>query len=436
MNFIPPHNFDYEESVLAAILIDFDNLDVFDALSVGDFYKTAHQKIFTAMAQLHKAKQPVDAAPLKNKLQETGELEAIGGAAYLSNIMDIAPYPTSKNHYIQTLIDLSARRKLITMGLELVKSASDKTQTVDDVLAGTNRMLNAVETSGDTAEYVAIGDMVVPAIERYERLNQPGACSGVKTGFTLLDYAMGGLQNGDLTILAGRPGMGKSAFSMCVAMNQAKAGVPVGVFSLEMSKDQNTDRVLSGLSRVNLQKFRTGKITTGEWTDLIEAGDRAARLPIYIDDTPGLHYQQLRRRARVMHRKEGIGMLFIDYMQLMSGDKGDKRQGEVASISRNLKLLAKELNIPVVALSQMNREVENRETKRPRLSDLRESGAIEQDADNIAFLWHKSNQESPEADKGRREIYLAKQRMGPVVEIGVAWKEETAMFYNLEVWER
>jgi replicative DNA helicase len=433
---IPPHNIDAEESVLLSVFIDTDNTDTFDALAPSDFYKTSHQKIFAAMAWLYQNKQPTDALAVKNRLQETGCLGEIGGAAYLASLMDNAPYPPDKSHYIKIITEKSIRRKMIIMANEISLMAHDQTATVDGSVAQITKALNEIDTAGDTRDgFVSMEDMAIPTIERYELLDKTGA-SGFKTGFGYVDKIIGGLQPGDLTIIAARPGMGKTAFATCIAKHNVKDGVPCGVFSLEMSKEQNVDRLVSGETRINLSQFRAGGFSASDWTDLIEQVDKIKTWPLYIDDTPGLHYQQLRRRARVMQRKHGVRLIVVDYIQLMSGDRGGNREVEVSSISRNLKLLAKELGVPVIALSQLNRSLESRDNKRPRLSDLRESGAIEQDADNILFLYRDEVYDTKSKDKGLCEVIVSKQRMGPVATARVAWVGPTAQFKNLETWER
>lgn len=433
---VPPHNLELEESILAAIMIDTDNADAFDALAAEDFYKTAHQKIFKAMAELYRGNKPTDIVAVKNQLKVSGELEAAGGAAYLADLLDNAPYPANKEHHIRLLVEKSARRKLLVLANEIGKLAQDETTGIDETMAQIGAALNTIDSAGDTRDgYVSLADMAIPAIERYERINSTGS-SGLQTGLELVDEALGGLQPGDLTIVAARPAMGKTAFATCIAVHGAKKGIPVGVFSLEMSRDQNVDRIMSGTTRINLAAFRSGGFRKNEWQEIIEAIDRVKQWPILIDDTPGLHYQQLRRRARMMQRKHGVRLIVVDYIQLMAGDKGGNREGEVSSISRSLKALAKELNVPVIALSQLNRGVESRDNKRPRLSDLRESGAIEQDADNIIFLYRDEVYNTESKDKGLCEVIIAKQRMGPTAQVKVAWVGPTAQFKNLEVWER
>lgn len=433
---VPPHNLELEESILASIMIDNDNADVFDCLAADDFYRTSHQKIFAAAAELYRGNKPTDIVAVKNQLHVSGELEAAGGAAYLADLLDNAPFASNKAHYVKLLIGKSARRKLIVLANEIGKLAYDETTGIDEVVSQIGAALNEIDSAGDTRDgYVSMSEIAIPTIERYERLAAHGS-AGIKTGLDIVDEVLGGLQNDDLTIIAGRPAMGKTAFATGIAVHAAKKGLPVGVFSMEMSKNQNVDRIMSGATKINLAAFRSGGFKKSEWQEIIEAIDRVKQWPVLIDDTPGLHYQQLRRRARMMQRKQGVKLIVVDYIQLMAGDKGGNREGEVSSISRNLKALSKELHIPVVALSQLNRGLESRDNKRPRLSDLRESGSLEQDGDNILFLYRDEVYNTESKDKGLCEVIIAKQRMGPTAQVKVAWSGPTAQFKNLEVWER
>ena len=437
-SFLPltPHDQNLETSILASVLIDSDNDELFDTVKADDFYRTSHQKIYAAMICLYGKKEPVDLVTIKNKLVEMGDLEAIGGAGYLVDLLDNAPYVADKEGYIKLLLEKSARRKLLTFGHELMKMSVDQTTGIDSIIASMGSTMNTIDQQGDTKTgYSKLCDLVIPTIERYENLLKTGI-SGISTGFKNVDTIIGSLQDGDLTIVAGRPGMGKSAFAMCMALSAAKSNIPVGVFSLEMSESQNMDRVLAGQTKINLSKFRTGRFSQADWTELVERIDKIRDWPLLIDATPGLSYKQLRRRVRVMVRKHGIRMAVVDYIQLMTGDKGGNRETEVSSISRALKLLAKEMNMPVIAMSQLNRGLESRDNKRPRLSDLRESGAIEQDADNILFLYRDEVYNHGTKDKGVCEVEVAKQRMGPVDRAKIKWVEETAKFENLEMWDR
>ena len=430
---IPPHNIEAEKSILVSCLVFPDGMNEFaDLLRPEDFYRTDNQLIFEACLKLHSEKKPVDSIAIAEELKAKGELDKIGGALYLSSLLD-EPTATNNDFYANIIRDKAVKRRLIEVGNAITKRAYQPDHSAEEQLDEAQKSILAIGSLGSKNSFDSVPNLALTASDRYEKLHESaGEISGISTGLIDLDRATCGFQDGDLDVIAGRPSMGKTALMICLALNAAKKGHPCGIFSLEMSNQQIVDRMIAGESGVNSMKFRSGRFSPEDWQAISKAQSILYGLPIYIDDSPSLYYGELRRRARQMKLHHGVEIIFADYIQLMQGDKHNGRVEEVSSISRNLKGLAKELSLPVVALSQLNRAVDSRDNKRPRLSDLRDSGAIEQDADMVWLIYRDEVYNQLTATKGLAEIEIAKQRNGPIGTIELSWHEKTMKFFNLE----
>ena len=424
-----PHNKTAELSLLSACLLDPQSLaDSGDLLSPGDFYSSRNGKTFKVFMECasRNPEKPLEMAEVMTGLQREG--------VSLSVIpeLDLEPMAVNIARVAGIIKENAVLRRTIETSMAGIKAMmtcnSDAAEIIDDY----QRKILSIEIFGGAAcEASSISDLVNESLDRYELAATKGGVTGLPTGLCDLDAVLGGLQPSDLIILAARPSMGKTAFALNIA---ERCGVPALVFSLEMSKNQLSDRSLSGRARINLTRLTTGKLYADDWERLNQAAGEISPLPIYIDDSPSLHFSEVRRRARIAYKRHGIRLVVIDYLQLMRGDaaKGN-REAEIASISRALKGLAKELCIPVLALSQLNRELEKRSNKRPQLSDLRESGQIEQDCDVCLFLYRDEvYDKSPEnPNRGTAEIIVAKHRNGPIGFAKVAFNPETVIFRNL-----
>jgi len=415
----PPHDIDAEESILSAIFINNDSLDeIIDIISHEDFYKGAHKKIFRAIVELAHKEEPADLVTVANKLKENEELESIGGAAYLASISDAAPIAVNAIHYAKIIKGKSSLRQLITASSTIVeKCLEDKGDVTEIIDFAETSILNISEKKSGNA-FQSLGELINLNIDKLEeQQGKDGGLSGLTTGYARLNSITSGLQGSDLIILAARPSMGKTAFALNIARNVAvEEHKPVLVFSLEMSNEQLSMRLLTSEARIDSNRLRTGFISQEDWQNATDAAGVLNELPIFIDDTPNITAMEIRAKARRLYQKHNeIGLIVIDYLQLMKAPfRSDRRDLEIAEISRSLKALAKELNVPVVALSQLNRMLEQRADKRPMMSDLRESGAIEQDADIIAFIYRDEvyNKEPDNPKKGTAEIIVAKNRNG------------------------
>jgi replicative DNA helicase len=430
---IPPQNLDAEKSILASCLLFPDDLIEFaDLLRPEDFYRTAPKYIFEACLKLHSEKQSVDIVTVAEELMAAGRLDENGGHSYLSKILD-EPTATDNEHYAKILRDKAVKRRLIEIGNAITKRAHHHDHSAEGQLDEAQKSIMAIDWFGYKNSAISVHDLAITASERYENLyKSAGHISGISCGLIDLDMATCGFQDGELIVIAARPSMGKTALMNCLALNAAEKDHPCGIFSLEMSNQQIFYRMIAGESGVNSMKFRSGRFSGEDWNAISKAQSKLHNLPIFIDDRPSLFYGELRRRARQMKIYHGIEIFFVDYIQLLQGDKQNGRVEEVSSIFRNLKALAKELNLPVVALSQLNRAVESRDDKRPRLSDLRDSGAIEQDADMVWMIYREEVYNQTTDNKGRAEIEIVKQRNGPTGTILLSWQERLMKFYSFE----
>lgn len=433
---IPPHNNEAEESVLGAILLD--NQVINDALTIlknEDFYRIAHQKIFEAMESLDKDSKPIDLITLSDKLKMMGCLQEVGGIEFLGKLSTSVPSAANTSFYAKLVKEKSLRRKMINAGTSVITQAFEDDSPIEEFLDSVEQRILGVSEKRTKDSFARVSDVVQESIKLVEKLfDQKDMITGVPSGFAKLDEKTAGLQPSDLVIIAARPSMGKTALALSIAQH---VGIytkgAVALFSLEMSKEQLVLRMLCSEARVANQKVRTGHLGERDFPRLVDAASKIAEAPIFIDDTPALAIAELRAKCRRLHRDIPLSLIVVDYLQLMrSPFYASSREQEIADISRSLKALAKELNVPVIALSQLNRQLESRNDKRPLMSDLRESGAIEQDADIIMFIYRDEvyNQES--VDKGVAEIIIGKHRSGPTGIIRLAFSGELTRFDNLE----
>ena len=434
---VPPQNIEAEQSILSAILIDNNVLlDVIQLLAAEDFYKTAHQKIYSAIIDLFDKGEPVDLVTLANNLDESGHLEDVGGASYLARLVDAVPMAVNAQHYAKIVHDKASLRRLIEKSNAIAKRCFKDEGDVDEVIDFAETAIFEISEKKSKQSFYPLSKLILRNIETLEeKQGNRSLVTGVPMGFTLLDNMTSGLQNADLIILAARPSMGKTALALNIARNAAvDANIPVAVFSLEMSKEQLSLRMLCAEARLDSSRLRGGFFSMEDWHRLTDSAGVLSESSIYIDDTPSLSAMEIRAKARRLKMDKNIGLVIIDYLQLMQGrSSAERRDLEISEISRSLKALAKELNLPVLALSQLNRMLEQRNDKRPKLSDLRESGALEQDADVVAFIYRDEiyNTDENNPKRGTAEIILAKQRNGPVGEVTLAFLNSYTRFENL-----
>ena len=416
---LPPQSLEAEESILSAILVDNDTLlEVLEILSPEDFYRSAHQKIFSAISELFSRNEPVDLVTLTNILREHDRLEEIGGAAYLANLVDTVPLAVNAQYYAKIVYDKACLRRLIEKSNSIAKRCFEDRGDVDSVIDFAESSIFEISENKIRPTFYPIGKIIESNIDVLEeRQGNRALVTGVATGFTKLDELTAGFQKSDLIILAGRPGMGKTALALNIAKNAAvDANIPVAIFSLEMSKEQLSLRMLSSEARIDSSRLRRGFISQDDWINITDSAGVLSQAPIFIDDSPNITALEIRAKSRRLKMEKDIGLIIVDYLQLMkSRASAERRDLEISEISRSLKALAKELDLPVVALSQLNRKLEERSDKRPQLADLRESGALEQDADVVAFLYRDElyNRDENNPNKGKAELIVSKQRNGP-----------------------
>lgn len=434
---VPPHSVEAEQSVLGAVLLDNESLhSALEIITHEDFYRGAHSAIFEAMIGLSERGEPSDIVTLASELDARGNLTSVGGPEYLSTLVDVVPTSAHTQFYSRLIREMSIRRKLIHESGEITKDAFDTTERVDDLLDSVEQRIFAISDQKVKPSFAKVGDIVRDSIKRIEQLYiNNDLYTGLGSGFVDLDEMTSGFQPSDLIILAGRPSMGKTALALSIARH---VGVDlkkrVAVFSLEMSKDQIVTRLLCSEAKVNNSKVRSGKLSESDFPKLVDAAAKISQADIFVDDTPAISILEMRAKARRLHREAPLSLVVVDYLQLMKAPSrnSDRRDQEISEISASLKALAKELSIPVIALSQLNRAVETRNDKRPMMADLRESGAIEQDADLIGFVYRDEvyNVDSP--DKGVAELIIAKHRNGSVGTVRVGFQGEFTLFVNLE----
>jgi replicative DNA helicase len=419
LNKTPPHDIDAEESILSAIFINNDCLnDIIDIISDEDFYKGAHKKIFKVIVELALKDEPADLVTVANRLKEKEELDSIGGAAYLAAISDAAPIAVNAVHYARIIRGKASLRQLIASSSSIIERCLKDKGDFAEIIDFAETSIFKVAEKKSQSSFQSLGQLINLNIDKLEeQQGKAGGLSGLETGYARLNHITSGLQKSDLIILAARPSMGKTAFALNIARNVAVLErKPVAVFSLEMSNEQLSMRLLTSEARIDSNRLRTGFISQEDWQNATDAAGVLNELPLFIDDTPNITAMEIRAKARKLYQKHNdIGLIIVDYLQLMKAPfRSDRRDLEIAEISRSLKALAKELNVPVIALSQLNRMLEQRADKRPMLSDLRESGALEQDADIVAFIYRDEvyNKEPDNPKKGTAEIIVAKNRNG------------------------
>ena len=433
---VPPQNLEAEESILSAILINNNALlDVIGVLRDEDFYKPGHRKIFSAVCELFNRNDPVDLVTLANILKQRGDIEEIGGAAYLASLVDSVPLAVNCRHYAQIVHEKACLRLLIEKSQDIVKRCLEDRERAEDIIDFAENEIFKIAENKINPSFYAIKDLVEKSMDAIdERGKNKALITGVATGFTKLDQLTSGLQNSDLIILAARPSMGKTSFALNIARNAAvETNVPSAVFSLEMSKEQLAMRLLCTEARIDSSRLRSGFLTDNDLGALTDAADMLSRAPIYIDDTADISAMEIRAKARRLKMEKNLGLIIIDYVQLMkSRQNSERRDLEISEISRSLKALAKELSLPVVALSQLNRKLEERNDKHPQLSDLRESGALEQDADVVAFIYRDEvyNKDPNNPHRGKAEIILAKHRNGPTGTVPLTFLHSYTRFEN------
>ncbi len=435
---IPPSSIESEEAVIGSILIDPDVVpDIMELLTSKDFYMRKNQLIFASMEKLFDEGNPVDIVSITERLRTSGVIEEIGGEVEIAKMADSVPTSANFSYYAKTVKEKSLLRALISAASSIVENAYENEET-EDILDNAEKSIFQITESQVSKTYQPIGKIMHEVFQNLEKLKEnalSGRITGIATGFRKLDELTSGFRPSDLVIVAARPSMGKTAFALSIACNMAlKFRLPVGVFCLEMSKEQLAQRLLCNVTNFELSKLRAGDIDTQEWKRLTHGASVLQTAPIIIDDEPSLDPRTLRAKARRIKMEHNIQILFVDYLQLMhTKGKSDNRQQEISEISRSMKLLARELNITVVALSQLSRAVEQREDKTPRLSDLRESGAIEQDADTVMFLYrddyYKDKSEVSDSPQVTRVI-IGKQRNGPIGTIEMIFHPKTTTFYD------
>ncbi|MFQ5554835.1 MAG: replicative DNA helicase [Acidimicrobiia bacterium] len=431
---VPPNSVEAEESVLGAVLLSPDAANIaLEKLHPEDFYRPAHQAIFQAVVSLFDADEPIDAVTVAAALRRSEMLERIGGVGYLTSVIDQVPTTSHIEHYAAIVEEHALRRRLMRVGGEVLSIATETESPIDDVMDRAEQAVFQVAERRVGDGLASIDPLLGPAIEQAEERNRQGAdVTGIPTGFRDLDRKVAGLHPTNLIIVAARPAMGKTALALNIAQKVAVQDEPVAVFSLEMSREEVVTRMLCAEGRIDSQRLRTGRLSETDFTKLSHAASVLYQRPIYVDDSPGLTVTEIRAKCRRMRRNPGLSLVIIDYLQLMSSSVGENRQQEIATISRSLKNLARELSVPIIAVSQLNRSLEAREDKRPRLSDLRESGAIEQDSDLVMFLY-RHEYYHPEAieTKGVAELQIAKHRQGATGRIEMTFLPEFTLFSDM-----
>ena len=434
---VPPHDLEAEQAIIGSMLTDKDAvISAIEVLKEDDFYREDNKLIYSAILNLYNRAEPIDIITVKAELEAMGKFEQIGGLEYLAELPEKVPTTANSSKYIKIVQEKSTLRNLIKTANEIIELGYDPTEDVEDIMEGAEKKIFNIMQNKNQKGYSAMKDILVDSFTQLEELyNRKQHITGVPTGFADLDYKTAGFHNSDLILIAARPAMGKSAFALNIATNAAvRAKIPVAIFSLEMSKEQMVNRILCSEAMVDSNKVRTGKLEEEDWTKLAEAIGPLSEAEIYIDDTPGISVMEIRAKCRKLKLEKNIGMVVIDYLQLVQGSnkRNGSREQEISEISRSLKILAKEIGVPVVALSQLSRAVEQRPDHRPMLSDLRESGAIEQDADIVMFLYRDDYYNEDSDKKGIAEVIIAKHRGGSTGSVELLWLGSYTKFVNLE----
>ena len=434
---VPPHDIEAEQAILGCMLTDRDSvISAIEVLKAEAFYREDNKAIYSAILSLYAKSEPIDIITVKAELIENGNFERVGGLEYLASLPERVPTTSNVEKYIKIVDEKAMLRSLINSANELVALGYDETEDVDRIMDMAEKKIFDLSQKKNSKGYTSIKDVLVESFAKLEELyNQKGKLSGTPTGFADLDLRTSGLHDSDLIIVAARPAMGKSAFAINIATNVAlQAGKGVAIFNLEMSKEQVGNRILCSEAMVDSNKIRTGQVEDDDWVKLASTLGRLSEAPIYIDDTAGISIMEIRAKCRKLKIEKDIGLVVIDYLQLIqgSGNRNSSREQEISEISRSLKILAKELNIPVILLPTLSRGVDTRDDQRPMLSDLRESGAIEQDADIVIFLYRDDYYNEDSEKKNVAEVILAKHRGGSTGTVDLAWLPSYTKFANLE----
>ena len=434
-NKVPPHDIEAEQAVLGCMITDKEAvIAAVETLSEDDFYREDNKLIYKAILSLYNRAEPVDIITLKSELSAIGKFDAVGGLEYLAELPEKVPTTTNVDKYIKIVQEKSNLRTLIKTANDILNAGYDPTQEVENIMdVAEKKIFNIMQKNNQTG-YSSIKDILVDSFTELEELyNRKQHVTGVPTGFIDLDKKTAGLHNSDLILVAARPAMGKSAFALNIATNAAlSAGTGVAIFSLEMSKEQMANRILGSVAMVDGNSIRTGRIADDDWIKLATASGELSQTGIFIDDTPGISVMEIRAKCRKLKMEKDIGLVIIDYLQLVqASSKAGSREQEIAEISRSLKILAKEINVPVIALSQLSRAPEQRPDHRPMLSDLRESGSIEQDADIVIFLYRDDYYNQDTEKKNIAEVIIAKHRAGSTGTVELLWLGNYTKFENL-----
>jgi replicative DNA helicase len=434
---VPPQNLEAEESVLGGMMLSPGAIGaVSEVLSAGDFYRASHGVVYKAALDLYAKGEPVDAITLCDELERRGELEEIGGRARINELAALVPATSNAGHYARIVREMATLRGLVRAGQEIARLGMEREGlAAEELVDKAESVVFDLSQERVAGEFTHIEDLLKDSFERITALYEAGAdVTGVASGYRELDRLTSGFQAGNLIVVAARPSMGKSAFGLCVAANLAvRQNIPVALFTLEMSKMEVTQRLMCSEAKVESQRLRTGKLAQEDWPRLTAACDKLSKAPIYVDDTGSITLMEIRSKARRLKMREaGLGLIVVDYLQLMtSGTSVENRVQEVSQISRNLKVLARDLDVPILAMSQLSRAVEQRHDKRPILSDLRESGAIEQDADLVFFIYRDEYYNEESDQQGLAEVHLAKHRNGPTDVIKLSFLRRFAKFADL-----
>nr|WP_242520462.1 replicative DNA helicase [Halobacillus kuroshimensis] len=433
----PPHNIEAEQAVLGAIFLEPEAMSTAaENLLPEDFYRASHQRIFEVMLTLADRGEPIDLVTVTTALSNNKVLEEVGGVSYLTDIANSVPTAANVGYYTNIVGEKSTLRSLIRTATNIVTTGYSEEEEIDDVLNSAEKDILEVSQRKNSSAFKSIKDVLIDVYDNIEQLHMnDGSTTGIPTGYRDLDHITSGFQRNDLIIIAARPSMGKTAFALNIAQNVAvHTDENVAIFSLEMGADQLVSRMLCAEGNIDAQRLRTGSLETEDWNKLTMAMGSLSNAGIYIDDTPGVRVSEIRSKCRRLKQEHGLGMILIDYLQLIQGSANSKenRQQEVSEISRSLKGLARELNVPLIALSQLSRGVESRQDKRPMMSDLRESGSIEQDADIVGFLYRDDYYDKESESQNIIEIIIAKQRNGPVGNVELAFVKEYNKFVDLD----
>ena len=433
---IPPQNVEAEQAVLGAMLLSHDAVIVaMEKLQSQDFYRDVHRIIFEAMEHLHRENKEIDVITLPDELKRMKKLDDVGGLEYVLNLPNLVGSAANIEYYANIVAEKALARNLISTCTELTTEAYDGQKETEALLDDAERRILQLSDTKNRGDFASVGAVVEVTLDKITKLYENKAgLTGLPTGFRDLDRMTSGLQPSDLILVAARPSMGKTAFTLNIAQNVGvRQHKTVAFFSLEMSQEQLVQRLLCQIAHIDSQKLRTGQLNSDEeWTRLTDACDKLYESPIYIDDTPGISVAEMRSKARRLKSEHGLDLIIVDYMQLMKGRNAESRQQEISEISRSLKALARELKVPLIALSQLSRSVESRQDKRPMLSDLRESGALEQDADIVSFLYREDYYDKETENQHITEVILAKHRNGPVGSVKLYFKNEFTLFLNLD----